>query len=435
MPRHKKAKTRFPVFLLALVGLVCLISCKNCDRTASSPTVRQPARELTVENPQAHPASTAPLAAATAGEPIIRVAVLKDAPAAHLTVGSAEARVVGPTGQDIEHLPAGFEFDVSVTGRGLAINGSALNEADIRIESTAPAIALRLAGQEVAPTLRVTLTRAGVLNIVAQLRLEEYLCGVLAGEVPFDRWHAEALKAQAITSRSYAYYQMRKNSAEAYDVESTVMSQVFRSGYRNNPILTAAVNSTRGLILTNNGQPFSAYFHSTCGGHTDPSRSVFPDREAARPFAPVTCGFCNQSPAYRWKLILDKRTLEQKLANQFSGAQHLAAVEFIDVNNQPIGPEAGMLRRVGTVVLRKTDGSSSKIVANQFRLAVGAKDLKSMAFEQVVDRGAAIEFSGGGFGHGAGLCQWGSQGMAQAGYTHMQILGRYYAGAGVTRLY
>ena len=371
--------------------------------------------------------------------PAIRVAVLKDAPRAQLTAGATEARLLSASGQEIRRLGANASVQIQASPSGLLVEGSALAEHVLRVESLSPTAALRLNGQDLAPRILVRLATDATLQVVAQLDLEEYLLGVLAGEVPYEHWHPEALRTQAIASRSYAFYQLKRSAGEPYDVESTVMSQVFKAGYHSNPILSAAVNSTRGLVLTFNGEPFSAYFHSTCGGHTEPAHSVFPEQAPIKPLAGVPCSFCQASPSFRWKVLLDKTALEQKLAAlpaadrpgiSLPRGARIESIEFLDAAGAPLPP----FTRACHVNLRHS-GGLVRLPGNQFRLLAGPRELKSLLFERVVDTGPALDISGRGFGHGVGLCQWGSQGMAQAGFNHAQILGKYYPGAALTRMY
>lgn len=413
--------------LLCAAGLAALVSCRSSHR-GSSPA-ETGARPL--------PTQDAPRRAE--GAPTIRVAVLKDAPRVQITAGAAEARLVNQAGQEVQKLSANASVEILASPSGLLVGSAAISDRVLRIESVSAKDALRLNGQEVGPRLLVRLTGGAGLQAIALLDLEEYLCGVLAGEVPFERWHTEALKAQAVTSRSYAFHQLKRNANEPYDVESTVMSQVFKAGYRSNAILNAAASSTRGLVLTYNGVPFSAYFHSTCGGHTEPGPHVFPEQAPIKPLSGAPCAYCQQSPSFRWKLALDKAALEQKLAaasaagvlgTPWPAGAKIQSLDFLDAAGAPLVPWT----RAVQVSLRHGSGLV-RMPGNQFRLVYSARELKSLLFERAVDTGAAVEISGGGFGHGVGLCQWGSQGMAQAGATYAQILGKYYPGAALTRMY
>jgi stage II sporulation protein D len=375
----------------------------------------------------------APVRERSAGEPEIRVAALKDA--ADLRIGSASgsARVLNSDGQELTRIPTGASLQIAAAPNGFMLNGSQnIAGPYLRIEGASRDQLLQLNEQDLAP--RIVVSRQGrTLLAIAHLDLEDYLCGVLAGEVPFNRWHPEALKAQAVTSRSYALHQMRKNSGNLYDVESTVMSQVFKPGFRNNPILSAAVSSTRGLALTDNGAVFSAYFHSTCGGHTENSGNVFPEAASIKALHGAACAFCKESPHYNWTWSLNKQVLQQKLAAAGHNVGAVSRVEFLDGNGAVIAvrnpPE-----RTASVRIHHA-GGVLPLQGNQFRLIVSARDLKSLLIEKTVDRGDSIEITGGGFGHGVGLCQFGSQGMALAGASYTAILGTYYPGAELTRVY
>ncbi len=442
---------------LALSSLICLFSCQESNmKTTAAPTPDVPRTSVPREQPRVQSPSPQPqpqppfMVEPDANSPEIRVAILKDVHTLKIGAGSADAVVLNSAGQEVARIPANTEaqFDPSPTVAAILISStgpvnvsnsvSPANDGTLRIEaprgSTSP---LKINGQDIAP--RVTLYRPGPkrgITAIARLDLEEYLFGVLGGEVPFEKWHPEALKAQAIASRSYAYFQLKSNAAEPYDVESTVMSQVFKPGFRSNPILSQAVNSTHGLILTYNGAPFSAYFHSTCGGHTENGASVFPDQPQARALHGANCPYCTASPNYRWRWTIGKDALTEKLRPVATGGQlgQIRSVEFLDVSGQPIGPALGAFRRVTTVRIRHAYGAFD-LTGNAFRLAVGAKDLKSLLLCQAVDRPDVLDVSGGGFGHGVGMCQFGSQGMAQAGKGYAVILGMYYQGAALTRMY
>jgi stage II sporulation protein D len=260
----------------------------------------------------------------------------------------------------------------------------------------------------------------GGLTTVAWLDLEDYLRGVLAGEVPYRRWAPEALKAQAVVSRSYALYQMKTRQAEPYDVETTTASQVFKLGVGNEPILQRAIDATRGQVVTCNGKLFPAYFHSTCGGTTTEAKRVWPARQTAATLCGTRCAFCKASPAYEWSWQVSKTELGRRLGL----GRPVLTIETVP-------DKSG---RAETVRVRYASGTRT-FAGNQFRLLVSARELKSMRWTRVQDTGTQFRFEGRGYGHGVGMCQYGSDGMARAGYSCEQILGLYYPGGELTTLY
>ena len=105
------------------------------------------------------------------------------------------------------------------------------------------------------------------LYIINELPIENYVMDVVAVEVRPD-WEMEALKAQAVISRTYALYQKKKNGNSIYHIASSVIDQVYKG---NNPDtrIARAVEETRGEVLTYDNKPIEAFYHSTCGGKTE----------------------------------------------------------------------------------------------------------------------------------------------------------------------
>ncbi|MCW8132763.1 MAG: SpoIID/LytB domain-containing protein [Planctomycetota bacterium] len=396
-----------------MLTLVCLFSCK----------------EVRPKNTTTQEIQAPPPPAAVLGAPEIRVAVLRDAREVRIGCAHSSLTLSDGRGQEISKLPAGSELYVKLENNTLTVNGRVVPSTGLRAVADGR---VTVNGAELARQLDVYLdaTRPGTLTAVAYIGLEEYLVGVLAGEVPYDRWGAEALKAQAITSRSYALYQMKVHAGDPYDVESTVMSQVFKPGNHNNVVLNAAVNGTRGLVLTSGGKLFPAYFHSTCGGATARGPGVFPDSPAVATLNGRACPYCTQSPSYRWHAEIAREEIARKLrAFPDLAGKNIGTIQSLEFQGgSSAAPRADLVRI-------QHSGGTLTMNANRFRIAVGAGLLKSVMVERVAAKGDLLVFDGRGFGHGVGLCQYGSNGMAERGYTCEQILGFYYAGGELTKVY
>jgi stage II sporulation protein D len=116
----------------------------------------------------------------------------------------------------------------------------------------------------------------GSLTVVNELGLEDYVRGVVANELSPGGYPAiEALKAQAIAARTYALKNRGQFMSQGFDILPTTRSQVYRGLTSENPLSTRAVDETRGLIATYNGQPINALYTSTCGGRTEDSEKIF----------------------------------------------------------------------------------------------------------------------------------------------------------------
>ncbi|HJT65814.1 MAG TPA: SpoIID/LytB domain-containing protein [Pyrinomonadaceae bacterium] len=116
----------------------------------------------------------------------------------------------------------------------------------------------------------------GSLTVVNELGLEDYVRGVVANELSPGGYPAmEALKAQAVAARTYALKNRGQFMAQGFDILPTTRSQVYRGLTSENPLSTRAVDETRGIVATFNGEPINALYTSTCGGRTEDSENIF----------------------------------------------------------------------------------------------------------------------------------------------------------------
>src|SRR4030095_8293104 len=116
----------------------------------------------------------------------------------------------------------------------------------------------------------------GSLTVVNQLGLEDYVRGVVANELSPGGYAAiEGLKAQPVAARTYAFKNRGQFMSQGFDLLPTTRSQVYRGLTSENPLSTRAVDETRGLIATYQGEPINALYTSTCGGRTEDSEKIF----------------------------------------------------------------------------------------------------------------------------------------------------------------
>jgi stage II sporulation protein D len=145
--------------------------------------------------------------------------------------------------------------------------------------------------------IEVFANRRGSLTVVNVIGLEDYVRGVVPNELSFPA--LEALKAQAVAARTYALKNRGQFAPEGFDLLPTTRSQVYRGLSSETPLTTRAVDETRGVIATYNGEPINALYTSTCGGRTEDVENIFNEavpylrgRECAAeiksPFAPFT---------------------------------------------------------------------------------------------------------------------------------------------------
>ncbi|MEA3328537.1 MAG: SpoIID/LytB domain-containing protein [Candidatus Omnitrophota bacterium] len=270
---------------------------------------------------------------------------------------------------------------------------------------------------------KINLIRAPdqTLLVVNEIDVEEYLYGVLRGEVPYH-WPLEVLKAQAVCARTFALYQNSVKNHKDFSLTSDVYSQVYGGKSIERFWTNRAVNRTLGEVLTYQDEIFPAYYHSNCGGHTQDAAYVWGvDLE---PLKGVKDPFCGRLPFSRWERAVNLSEIQLKLAKTGYKIGRIYSLAPGKKDDSGRVRNIKVTGRTGTV----------KIPANEFRHLIGVNLIKSTNFDVKITGEKAV-FSGAGWGHGVGLCQWGAYSMAKKGYGYKEILRYYYPGAEIKNIY
>lgn len=136
-------------------------------------------------------------------------------------------------------------------------------------------------GKRYRGTIEIRVTPAGHVRAVNWIGLEAYLRGVVPAEMGPEVWpQIEALKAQAVAARTYAWRNRGRFDEEGFDVCATPRCQVYGGASAEHPLTDRAVAATRGEIVVFDGEPISALYTATCGGHTEDASEVFPEEDA-----------------------------------------------------------------------------------------------------------------------------------------------------------
>ncbi len=221
--------------------------------------------------------STAGTVAFSADRGVYRVLLgtFPDRPAAEafaetVRAGGPDALVVAGS---VAAPAAGAAPAITVTGE----DGSARRLASpVDVFPADPEARILLDGKPYRGSLRILVNARGLLNVVDRVDLEEYLYGVVPAEMGPKRFdELEALKAQAVAARTYALAHKGEFQAEGYDICATPKCQVYAGVSAEDPLSTAAVDATRGLVLESEGKLADALFVSTCGGRTENVENVF----------------------------------------------------------------------------------------------------------------------------------------------------------------
>jgi stage II sporulation protein D len=278
-------------------------------------------------------------------------------------------------------------------------------------------------GGQVYPNEVLLASHGQFFDVIGVLPLEDYLVGVVASEMPLS-WPIEALKAQAVAARSYTLAVMRTRAKKIFHVESSILDQVFThiSRHQEESGLTAkakqAVASTAGLVLTGTRhQIVKAFYHSDCGGKTSSTASVW---GYGTSLGTATDSWCPANPRAHWSVSFSEEALAKKLQKFASDPEeHLLALVALRPSEKD---------RVEKIKIQWTQ-EEKIILATQFREALGFDQLRSTMFDLKKDQSEGevkYVFTGQGFGHGVGLCQWGARAQAMAGRSYTDILKHYY---------
>jgi len=303
--------------------------------------------------------------------------------------------------------------------------------------------------------LYVTLDAQGALAAVHGVSLEELLRGLVPSEMPASS-HLQALAAQAVTARSNVLAQIgTRHLTDPFMLCAEVHCQAYRGDAARTARTDEAVRTTRGEALFGKADRtlVDAVYSAMCGGHGEDNDQVWgnapnpslrgrpdlPPDEAARwarglADEPRLRAFLSAAPdawcrrpaaarkdRYRWERRFEQPALDAALASLGVGKVRTLAVRARGVS--------------GRARVLEVDGDAGRAeVSGELKIRRLLGNLPSAMF--VVDReGAATLLRGGGWGHGAGMCQWGAVGRAEAGQGYREILRAYFSGAEVAKVY
>lgn len=301
----------------------------------------------------------------------------------------------------------------------------------------------------------VTLDRAGKLAIVNAVPEDRLLAGLLPAEM-FPSAPDEALRAQAVAARGQLLTKIgARHFGDPFRLCARTHCQVYAGAGHETPRATAAVKATRGEVLfTADGSDLvDTVYSANCGGYTENNENVWPDlrpaatlrglsdavdpREAVAPgsSAEALQMFLANPPRswsgiakmgagerFRWSVTRAPDEMARLLA-----PLQIGKLRAIEVTERGVSGRALAVTVVGT--------SKRETVRGELRIRQTFGGLRSSLFVVAVDDAGGATFRGAGFGHGVGLCQTGSVGMAEAGKSYRDILRHYYRGSVLRKLW
>jgi stage II sporulation protein D len=346
----------------------------------------------------------------------IRVAILQDVTSLSLKVSGLcevvddNTKAVLYRGKNLKTTVTTYKGEILIADKGLKASRLL-----IKSENLKPIV---INGRSFNGDINLIKKDNGSLLVINKIDLEDYVKGVLYHESS-HYWPPDALRAQAVVSRTYAVYQMQENKLKDYDLTSDIYSQVYGGKTSERFRTNEAVDDTRACVLTYDNKIIPAYFHATCGGHTEDASLLW--NIDIVPLKGVICVFCKDSPHFRWHNTLSLDEIEKKLTG---AGYNIKVIQDIRILGKD---KSGRITDLDIVSPEK----NIKISAKDFRNIIGPNLIRSTNFQLNLADGDTV-FQGLGWGHGVGLCQWGAYFMAKQGYNYKDILKYYYPGTYVT---
>ena len=423
MKRYNARRTRFATSNVAVGVLALLAAC-----TPAQPPTQGPGPE---------PAGT-----------MVQVGLLVDTTQVELG-SSSDFQIVDSTGRVLHRLSAEEQATISSGAPGqlvVSVGGVRSTASEITAHASGDGL-LSIGGKPYRGSALVRPRPNGRVTAINLVDMESYLLGV----VPYEIGRVgpellEASKAQAVAARTYAFRYLGRRANLGFDVFATVADQVYGGAAGEHPPVSEAVLATAGEILTYNGEPIEAFYHSTCAGQTAAIEEVWP--EQPRPYLvsvvdvnPQTgIAFDSVSSRFRWTqrwsadslTTILNRTLRDSLP---AGVRDIGELRDFQVLERTASNRIKRMRITTSNGIFHLGGDRIRWI---FLTPTGAI-LNSSRFDVTTERDAqgrvvAVVASGGGWGHGIGMCQVGAMGRARAGQDYRTILRTYYPGTSISMI-
>lgn len=307
-----------------------------------------------------------------------------------------------------------YLFAVFILVIGIVASGCSLFQAPQKKPEPGPPAPQQNNIQGAEPDITVYMHQTGEKKT---MKMEEYIAGVVAGEMKAD-WPVTALAAQAILARTFTLQAIEeKGGVPARGTQASTDIKEFQAynAQAVNDNVRKAVEMTRGMVITYQGKPIHAWFHSSAGGITATAKEGLDFKETEPPYIESVMSPDDAAPAdvQNWKATFSKKEVMDVLAKQ---GHALATLDSVEIGSK--GPSG----RATTLVFNK----NLQVSGPELRVGLGSSKLKSMLLDKVEVAGDQVIFTGKGYGHGVGMSQWGANKFAAMGKTAEEIIGNYF---------
>lgn len=259
--------------------------------------------------------------------------------------------------------------------------------------------------------------RLVLINVV---ELEEYVSSVVRWE-SWPGWPLEVNKVFSIMARTYVVDKMlksrkkkKKEQAIWYDIGCTNKHQTYKGSHNYDGVMQA-VQETKGFIAAYKKKPINAMYDCCCGGIIPAHIEGINFEDMPYLARTYPCTYCNDCKLYTWKRSYSLADFEKMVQKELAHITSVQDISLVKVDRAGKVHEARIIAR----------NTCSSITGDMlYRVC---KDIKSFCYT-VQKSGSQIIFSGKGYGHHLGMCQWGARRMVKEGWDHRGILRFYYPG-------
>lgn len=326
-------------------------------------------------------------------------------------------------GTETAPQPTPQTWTVGLRGSELTLNGRPAGSATLYVPpTTGSRVQIGRTTYRGGVLLRAQRGQVQGINVV---NVEDYLRGVVPAEMP-ALWPETALQSQAVVARTYVA--RRVNPKAPYDICATTSCQMYPGVSGEHERTNAAIDTTRGEVLTFGGELADTYFSANSGGYTASAAEVWGKNLSYLPAKPDPQSVTASGDRGRWTLSIPQGRVQSVLGGY---RLNVGTVRKVTFNRVSASGRVEEVTITGSARTSKLSGAA----AGGFVRALGAPSSRA----QIEGGGAVsgtqpLRLSGQGSGHGVGLSQYGALGFAREGRTHREVLGFYYPGTVVQSL-
>ncbi|MCE1247407.1 MAG: SpoIID/LytB domain-containing protein [Firmicutes bacterium] len=269
------------------------------------------------------------------------------------------------------------------------------------------------------------------LLLINKVKFEDYIAGVVSGEIPGGS--GEVLAAQAVVSRSFSLANLGRHKNEGFDFCDSTHCQYFRGYAGNEPAYAAAVKTSREVLFAE-GRVVESFYHSNCGGFTSNEEDVLgqfsPGITSVMDRIPHhSSDLCKNSVHYRWKTTIPESRIAGIL-NKEKITMTTGALKNLRITGKDRGGRIIKIRIEGTEGYREMSGYDFWQMLGSH---LGWGEVESASFI-VIKKNNSYVFEGKGLGHGMGMCQTGAIELGRLRWNYRKILKHYFPKADIRRL-